>query len=155
VAANFSCHAFGVGCGHDEPAIICAREIHDHGPFLTVHNREVLAERASSSSDGDHAWNPGTGCANAPKLGPCVIHNSDRLHCGERDAHVAVKGLNVLEFGHLHQQVSAVEDQGGHSRILRARRSAPTSRQRELAGSRITTTIAPNAPAARWHAGVL
>jgi hypothetical protein len=29
-----------------------------------------------------------------------------------------VKGLNHLEFGHLHHQVSAVEDQRGHSRIL-------------------------------------
>src|SRR6202035_3545705 len=54
------------------------------------------------------------------------VHNSDRLHRGERDAHVAVKGLHHLEFGHLHHKVSAVEDQRGHTRILGAGRTDST-----------------------------
>ena len=61
----------------------------------------------------------GPGCANASKLGPRIIHYSNRLDRGERNAHVAVEGLDPLELRHLDHQVRAVDDQRGHPRPYR------------------------------------
>jgi hypothetical protein len=78
--------AVRLACGHDEARVVRAIEFDNIRSPPAVHDGEVLAKRAAPSPDGDHPEKTGTGRANAPGLGPCVIDYANLTDRADRYA---------------------------------------------------------------------
>jgi hypothetical protein len=104
----------GVVLGDHQPVERGPLELDDDGGPLSVHSGEILDFRTPSRPDGDDAREAGSGSPDTPELGPWILDEAHRVHCGERDANVAVDPLDLLESGEIQHELVTFDGEPRH-----------------------------------------